>query len=158
MCTHHAMEYSHFECCCAILIGYRGVHAKWTIYNLLSCDKMVLHAPSDSSIPSPFSLSTFRLSLPYFHCLRWLDCMTQEVRSYTGDYTSGFYLQKTTRCSYFPFFSRLSSLSTVLWRLTDKVLLIFTFYIITHTLPSSLPSVHLMSPPSADHIPVHQQT
>ena len=110
-----------------------------TIYNPLSRGKMVLRAPYDSSIPYLSSLSPFHLSHPYFHYLRWLDCVTQEVRSYTGEYTSGCNLQKTTWCCYFPFFTLLSYLSTVLWRFSDKVLLIFTFCLIISYFTQSSP-------------------
>ena len=101
-----------------------------TIYDALSRGNMVLHAPSDSSIPSLSSFFTLHFSPPYFYSLHWLDFLKQEVRSYTGEYTSICNQQKTTWCCYFPFFVRLSSLSTVLWIFSDKVLLIFTFYLI----------------------------
>ena len=52
-----------------------------TIYDPLSRGNMVLHAPSDSSIPSLSSFSPFHFSPPYFNSLHWLDCVTQEVRS-----------------------------------------------------------------------------
>ena len=67
-----------------------------TIYDPLSRGKIVLHAPSNLSIISPFSFSPFHSSTKYFHSLNWLDCATQEILLYTGEYTSGCTLQKTT--------------------------------------------------------------
>ena len=54
------------------------------------------HATSDSSIPSLSSFSPLHFFPPSLHSLHWLDFVTQEIWSSTGDYTYGCHHQKTT--------------------------------------------------------------
>ena len=45
------------------------------------------HAPSNLSIPYPSLFYLFCLFPPSLRSLHWLDCVTQEVRLSTGEYT-----------------------------------------------------------------------
>ena len=54
------------------------------------------HTPSDSSIPYLFYYYPFHLSHTYLQSLQWLDCVTEDVRLPTSDYTSSYDHQKTT--------------------------------------------------------------
>ena len=123
------------------------------------------HTPSNFTTLSLSSFSPFHLVLTSLHSLHWLDCVTQEVRSSTSEYTYGWDLQKTTcilsrRVSVYNRPWQLTSYSAIFHLSTDcnpsllrcgDCLINCYWYLICikslHNLTNSILSVHITSPP-----------